>query len=107
MISTAQVKEVRLFQLAPTRHYEKTQNNRRRTRQTNLENIFLREKLVDENGWQHYVFHQADTNVHYIVPMFGLRANGIEISMILPPQHRFKLQLILSSVAKYLFHVLQ
>ena len=36
-----------------------------------------------------------------------VRATGIEIPMILPPQHRFKLQLILSSVANYLSHVLQ
>ena len=25
---------------------------------------FLRERLMNENGWQH-VYHQADTNVHY------------------------------------------
>ena len=30
-----------------------------------------------------YVYHQADTNVHY-VPSY-VRATGIEISMILPP----------------------
>ena len=27
--------------------------------QTNLENFVLRERLVDKNGWQHYVY-QAD-----------------------------------------------
>ena len=26
----------------------------------------MRERLVDENGWQHYVYHQAETNVHYL-----------------------------------------
>ena len=25
--------------------------------------IVLRERLVDKNSWQHYVYYQADTNV--------------------------------------------
>ena len=43
------------------------------------------------------------TNVHITY----VRATGIDISMILLPQHRLKLQLILSSVASYLSHVLK
>ena len=34
-------------------------NSRRTTRQTNLENFVLRERLVDKNRWKHYVY-QAD-----------------------------------------------
>ena len=56
-------------------------------------NIVLRKRLVDENGWQHYVYHQADTNMHYVVVTVGCqktqksrRQNG-RISMILSPQH--------------------
>ena len=30
-----------------------------------LGKLFLRGRLVDENGWQ-YVYHQADTNAHYM-----------------------------------------
>ena len=33
--------------------------------QANLENFVLREGLVDANGWQHYVYHLADTSVLY------------------------------------------
>ena len=47
-------------------------------------NIVPRERLADENGWQHYVYHKADTNVHY------LRDNpGYGISMIFAPKHKF------------------
>ena len=34
-----------------------------------LGKLCLKERLVDKNGWQHYVY-QADENVHYMVPMF-------------------------------------
>ena len=30
--------------------------------QTNLENFAPRERLADENDWQRYVYHQADTS---------------------------------------------
>ena len=46
------------------------------------------------------------TNVYYIY-ITNVRATGIEISVVLPPQHRFKLQFILSSVASYLSYVLK
>ena len=42
------------------------------------------------------------TRVHYMVYPLCQSTTGIKISMILPPQHWFKLQLILSSVANYL-----
>ena len=29
-------------------------------------NHVLRERLLDKNGWKHYFYHQADTNVHYL-----------------------------------------
>ena len=54
-----------------------------------------------------YVYHESDTNMHCIIFITYVGVTGIEISMILPLQHRFKLLLILSSVAKYLSQVLQ
>ena len=45
---------------------EQQQKNKTRA---NLENFFPRERVVDKNGWQHYVY-QANENVHYMVPMF-------------------------------------
>ena len=69
-----------------------------------MENFVLRERLVDKNGWQLYVYHQADISAVLGIPTHYVRVGTTEIerSMILTPQHRFKLQLILSSVANYL-----
>ena len=33
-----------------------------------MENFVLRERLVDENGWQHHVYHQADTSALHDIP---------------------------------------
>ena len=33
-----------------------------------MENFVLRERLVDENGWQCYVYHQADTSALHDIP---------------------------------------
>ena len=52
-----------------------------------------------------YVYHQADKKC--TIHDTNVRATGIEISIVLPLKHRFKLQLILSIVANYLSHVLQ
>ena len=39
------------------------------------------------------------------ITRYYVRATGIDISTIFPPQHRFKLQLILSSVASYSLYI--
>ena len=45
------------------------------------------------------------TRVHHMV--YPLSTTSIEMSMIFSPKHRFRLQLILSSVTYYLSHVLK
>ena len=54
--------------------YLTLKNNSRRTRQ-NLENFVLRERLVDKNGWQHYVYQADECALHRIY----VRATGIEL----------------------------
>ena len=51
-------------------------------------------------------YHQQATKMCIAWYHTYVKAIRIKISMILLPQHRFKLQLIASSVANYLFHVL-
>ena len=68
-----------------------------------------RKTLWKKNDWQHCLMSiiKSDTNMHCIIFINYVGVTGIEISMILPPQHRFKMLLILSSVAKNLSQVLQ
>ena len=33
-----------------------------------MENSVLRERLVDRNGWQHYVYHQVGTSAFHDIP---------------------------------------
>ena len=54
--------------------YLTLKNNSRRTRQ-NLENFVLRERLVDKNGWQHYVYQADECALHGTY----VRATGIEL----------------------------
>ena len=69
---------------------------RKNESQANLDNFVLRKRLVDKDSLQRYDYHQGDTSgINYLLTM--LEYNWIEISMILLPQHRFKLQLILLS----------
>ena len=42
---------------------------------TNLENFVLRERLVDKNGWQHYVYQADECALHGTY----VRATGIEL----------------------------
>ena len=42
---------------------------------TNLENFVLRERLVDKNGWQHYVYQTDECALHGTY----VRATGIEL----------------------------
>ena len=48
--------------------YDWQQNNveewRTARRKTNLENFVLRERLVDKNGWQHYVCQAGECALH-------------------------------------------
>ena len=61
----------------------------------------MRGRLLDENSWQQYLYHQKDmSGIPYLPTRVGTA--GIEISLILPPHNRFKLQLILSTVFTYL-----
>ena len=42
---------------------------------TNLENFVVRERLVDKNGWQHYVYQADECALHGTY----VRATGIEL----------------------------
>ena len=61
MISTYYPSEVRASSSYPQPPYEKQQKNKIRT---NLENFVLKEKLVDKNGWQHYVYQADECAIH-------------------------------------------
>ena len=53
------------FELASSSYaYEKQQNNNKNKTRTNLENFVLKEKLVDKNGWQHYVYQADECAIH-------------------------------------------
>ena len=63
-------------------HYLTLKNNKitveewiRTRHKTNLENFVLRERLVDKNGWQHYVYQADECALHdsYV------RGTGIEL----------------------------
>ena len=36
--------------------------------QANLGNLILKERLADENDWQHYVYHQTGTSALHGIP---------------------------------------
>ena len=86
--------------------YEKQHNNSRKTDTGELGKLCLEKKLLLENRRQHY-HHQADTSALHGIPAMYTSITGLDISINLPSQHRFQLQLILPSVANYLSHVLQ
>ena len=89
---------------------KKLQQKNKTQSQTNLEKFVLRKRLVDKNGWQHYVYHQADTTVLHSIPTITMsendwnRGNNDFATKI---QVQGAVQLIIFSVARYLFHVLQ
>ena len=63
-------------------HYLTLKNNKitveewiRTRHKTNLENFVLRERLVDKNGWQHYVYQADECALHGTY----VRATGIEL----------------------------
>ena len=63
-------------------HYLTLKNNKitveewiRTRHKTNLENFVLRERLVDKNGWQHYVYQPDKCALHGTY----VRATGIEL----------------------------
>ena len=33
-----------------------------------MKNFVLRERLAHENGWQHYIYHKADTSALHDIP---------------------------------------
>ena len=71
---------------------------------TNLENFVLRKRLVDENSWQHYVYHQADTSALHGIPTITMSENNWDrdsYDFATTTQVQGALQLILSSVARY------
>ena len=46
--------------------------------QTNLENFVLRERFVDVNVWQHYVYQADECTVHRSMYIISIRATAIE-----------------------------
>ena len=42
-----------------------------------MENFVLRERLVDKNGWQHYVYQAGECALHGTY----VRATGIELAI--------------------------
>ena len=62
--------------------------------------------LLRKNLWKKMAIIRKTPTCITWVPVY-VRATGIEITLALPLQHRFKLQLILSSLANYISHMLQ
>ena len=44
---------------------------RARHSQTNLENVVLRERLVDKNDWQHYIYQADECALHIYTSVFS------------------------------------